>query len=317
MLTVEQEHSPLIEIDGGVYIWPVAFSANGEHIVSGGSDGIGVWEVKDGKHTATMEARDVRCLAVSQDGKRIAAGTFNGEVFVWDANTFEQVFSHKDDGFIFTVDFSPDSTRLLVGLNQYTGCSVWDVATRKKVLTLDHEGRVRKAKYSRQGDQIATAADTSVRVWDSSDGRLLVDIPVKVAPDFSTGLLWLNTHIFVVSGSTIKRLEASTGSTVSEWPVPTSDHTSCIALPKHGKFIAYSTDDTVTFWDTSTHAQLGLIQHPQAIFSMALSPDDRLLVIGGFSGKITITSLSCITVSIVPLDYGESEQLSCSARLSK
>jgi WD40 repeat protein len=63
---------------------------------------------------------------------------------------------------------------------------------------------------------------------------------------------------------------------------------SCIALPKHGEFIAYSTKRTVTFWDTSTHTQLGLIQHPQDIRSIALSPDDRFLAIGGEGGKITI-----------------------------
>ena len=186
-------------------------------------------------------------------------------------------------------------TRLVVGKNDYRiGPSIWDVRTRKKVLTLKQGTTV--AKYSPQGDRIATATNDSVRVWDSNNGHLLVHIPVKVTPFLNTGLLWLNNHLFVVSGSTIKQVEASTGSTVSEWPVPRS----CIALPQHGKFIAYSTNDTVTFWDTSTHAQLGLIQHPQVI-SVAFSPDDRFLAIGGNRGKITIRSLYRIAVSIVSL----------------
>jgi WD40 repeat protein len=64
------------------------------------------------------------------------------------------------------------------------------------------------------------------------------------------------------------------------------------------KFIAYSTRDTLTFWDTGTHTQLSFIQHPRDIRSVAASPDDRFLAIGGASGKINIHSLSHITDSM-------------------
>jgi WD40 repeat protein len=299
MLTAGQECSPFIEIGGAGRIGAVAFTANGEYILGGGRDGLGVWRVEDGKQMATMAVGEVRCLAVSRDGRWIAAGTNDAHVFVWDTNTFEQVFSHKNNGFIFTVDFSPDSTRLLVTQNHHpTATSVWDVRTRQKVLTLANSSGV--TKYSPQGDRIATSDSRGgVRVCDSNNGRLLVHIRVS-APSFcNASLLWQNNHLFAISDRTIKQLEASTGSTVSEWPVPTSDLNSCIALPKHGKFIAYCTQDTVTFWDTSTHAQLGLLQHPRATLSIALSPDDHLLAIGEYSGKITIKSVSCILVSIV------------------
>ena len=297
MLNGGKDSSPLIEIDVGGEIQAVAFTANGDYVVGGGAKGLGVWRVEDGKPMAAMAARDVRCLGVSQDGRWIAAGTVDGDLSVWDTETFEKVFSHKDDHLILAVDFSPDSTRLVVGQNHHTGPSVWDVRTRKKVLTLEQGTTV--AKYSPQGDRIATATPFSVRVCDSDDGHLLMHIPVKVTPSCNTGLLWLNDHLFLVSGSTIKECEASTGSIVSEWSVLDTNATSSIALPQHGKFIAYSANRTVTFWDTSTLAQLGVMQHTQIIYSIALSPDDRFLAIGGESGKIAIKSLSRITVCIV------------------
>ena len=73
-----QEGSPLIEIDGGSDIRAVAFAANGEQIVGGGDEkGVGVWRVEDGKKMATMPASDyVYCLAVSEDGRWIAGGTY-------------------------------------------------------------------------------------------------------------------------------------------------------------------------------------------------------------------------------------------------
>ena len=299
MLTVGQECPPLIDIidsDWVSGIRAMTFTANGECVVGGGGGQVGVWRMEDGKRMATMVAPDVRSLAVSKDGRWIAAGTYSGYVFVWDAKTFGKVFFAKPFRQLLGVDFSPDSTRLVTAS---TPSSVWDVAARKQVLTLDHEGWVIAAKYSLQGNRIATATRESIRVWDSNDGRVLVDIPVKVTPLFNNGLLWSDNHLLVVSDSTIKEFEASTGSTVSEWSVPNTDDTSCIALQQHGGTIACSTNNTVAFWDTSTHARLGLIQHPQVIYSIALSPDDRFLVIGGNSGKITIRSLYRITVSIV------------------
>ena len=110
MLTVRQECSPLIEINGSSKIKAVTFTANGEYIVGGG-DGLRVWRL-DGKQMATMAARDVNCLAVAKDGRWIAAGTRFGYVFVWDAKTFERVFSHWEDlSDVTGVDFSLDSAR--------------------------------------------------------------------------------------------------------------------------------------------------------------------------------------------------------------
>ena len=266
-----------------------------------------MWRVEDGKQMATLEASDVLCLAVSNDGRWIAAGTDRGPL-VWNAKTYEEVFSHRV-GYINGVDFSPDSTRLVSASGNRTA-SIWDIATRERVQTLDHGGWVTAAKYSPQGDRIATATGDSVRVWDCNDGRLLKQINVTVTPSYITGLLWFNSHLLVVSDGKIKQFETSTGSTVSEWPVRGSNSYSCIVLPKHRGFIAYSTERTVTFWDTATHTQLGLIRHPQNICSIALSPDDRFFAIGGGDGKITVGSLSRITVSILSRCTGAYQQLS-------
>ena len=280
----------------------MTFLANGKYLLIGELEGVRVWRVEDGKQVATLEARGVRCLAVSKDGRWIAAGTMLSDVFVWYAKTFEKIVSHREWHAyrINGIDFSPDSTRLVSASDNKT--SIWDIATGKQVQTLDHGDWVPlAAKYSPQGDRIATAPPDSVQVWDSKDGRLLVHIPVTVTPWYNTGLLWFNNHLFVVSDSKIKQLEAYTGSAVSEWPVPDSNGFSCIALPKHGKFIAYSTHRTVTFWDTATHTQLGLIQHPQDISSIAVSQDDRFLAIVGRGGKITINTLVSLVSSLTAI----------------
>ncbi|KAF8435972.1 hypothetical protein L210DRAFT_3549697, partial [Boletus edulis BED1] len=279
----------------------VAFSTNGEYIVSGHeSDDARVWRVEDGKQMGTMSTGRGQCccLAVSNDGKWIAAGTWSHKdaLSVWDATTYKQVFKHEDMRFIHAVDFSPDSKRL-VSASFKGEVIVWDIASNKQVRILHHKTDVRAAKYSPTGDRIVAANRESVRVWDSNDCSLLVDFDVEVTPWLNTGLIWFNNHLFVASNNTIKQFDAATGSPVADWEIPDSHYFSCIALPKHGKFIAHSTNNTVTLWDTSTHAQVGLIQHPQDIRSIAFSPDDQFLAFGGKDRKISIILVSRIIVT--------------------
>ncbi|KAF8555612.1 hypothetical protein OG21DRAFT_1483751 [Imleria badia] len=291
-----QDNSLHIEIHTDGYLPKATFTANGEYLVVSHYkyDDAQVWRVKDAKQMATIKLPAIWALALSKDDRWIAAGTVS-ELIVLDAKTHKKVFTHKEALTLSAaVDFSPDSTRLLAGLSDYTA-TVWEIATRKQVQTLHHLF-ISAAKYSPEGDQIATANAHSVRVWDSNDGRLLVDIPVEVDRHNNCGLLWFNDHLFVVSDGKIKEFDASSGSPVSQWPVGYSGTTSCISLSQHGEFITYAANDIVTFWDTSTHTQLGLIQHPQNIISIALSPDDCFLAISasGQQGTITIKNLKDI-----------------------
>ena len=296
MLTIGQERSAPTEISTGRYVCALTFIENGEYLVSGDEKGVAVWRVKDGTRVARMETqRTVSSLVASKNGKWIAAGTWR-ELHVWNAQTYKRVLKHEEGNWIRSVDFSPDSTRLVAGTDNGTAI-VWDIATGKQVQTLHHRGWVKTTKYSPLGDRIATAThEGSVRVWDSDDGRFLVDIDVKLIPLFNTGLLWFNDHLLVISHQKIEEFDVSIGSKVSEWPVPVTNDFSSIVLPKNERFIAFSARSTITFWDTSTHNQLGRAQYHQDIRPIALSPDDRFLASGGAGRKITIQSLSQITV---------------------
>ena len=273
----------------------LTFTANGEYLVSGGDEGVRVWRVKDGDRVATMKVKDsVGSIAVSKDGRFIAAESLR-DVWVWDATTYEQIFAghNESHSFIHDVDFSPDSSHLVSADGGEHTATIWEIAARRKVRTLDHGQCVYAAKYSPQGGRIATASDESIRVWDSDDGRLLVNVKVGLSP--WCGLLWFNNHLFAkTKDSKIGRINASTGSTVSEWSVP-HDYDSRIALPQHGQFLAYSTKDNITFWDTSTRTQLGLISRSTSDCSIAFSPSGQHLALVR-QRKIIIKDVSGVKV---------------------
>ena len=304
ILITGQERSLPIKINASRDLCAVTFSADGKHLLSGGRDqNVQVWRVLDGQRVATIKAKDVLCLAVSKNGKWIAGGRFCGDVFVWDAETYKRVWDYWEDSSIEALDFSSDSTKFVSGSWDGTA-TVWDVASGEKIWTLQHKRpAVTAVKFSSDGDRIATAIyKGSVRVsgCGCNNGQLLVDIPATVTCWQNNGLRWFNNHIFVVSDNKIEQLDPSTGSIVSEWAVPNSNYYSCIAIPRDGEFIACSTSRSVTFWDLSTHWQIDIIEYTEDICSIALSPDNRSLAIGGGYGTIITKDLSHIIVSTYP-----------------
>ena len=292
VLITEQE---TIEFEVGE-VSALAFTANGEYLLSGGDEGVQVWRVKDGERVATMKVEGgAWCVAVSKDGKYIAAGSCDGAVLIWDATNYKRVrFAGKIDLIqspIFDVDFSPDSSRLVSADGTNNTATVWDIAARQ-MTSLDHGAWVLAAKYSPQGDRIATISYSSVQVWDSDSGRLLVDVKAELRP--LRGLLWFNNHLFVkTNDSKIKQIDASTGSTFSEWSVPSTN--ASITLPQHGQFVAYSGRDSITFWDTTTRTQLGFISQSNKNRSIAFSPGGHILAVVQ-EQKIIIKDLSVTKV---------------------
>ncbi|KAG9310462.1 hypothetical protein JVU11DRAFT_9605 [Chiua virens] len=242
----------------------IAFAPDGKHLMSGGQ-GVQVWRLQDGQQVATLSSGDVRCLVVSNDGKWIAAGTRRGGVHVWSAKAVYVQRFQFGRYVVNTVDFSPDSKQLITASHDHTGTAiVWDVTTWKRIRTLKHDRSVVAAKYSPQGDRIATVIPQNLRIWDSKNGSLLVDVPVQC--DYS-------------SCGMVVGLEASTGFSVSAWVVPSNRSSPC-ALSQHGMFFAYSAEQMVTICDTSTSTALGVIQH-----------NENLVAIVGESGVIVLKHL--------------------------
>ena len=292
-----------ITIDGQGDILSVAFLVDGKHVVSGGYERkIRRWRVEDGTEVGTpMVSRSYACsIAVSRDGRWIVNGTNEGSVQVWSAESGRKVSEFGGHShWVDAIDVSPDSTRIASGSTDGTAC-VWSLSTSQRLLgPWEHDCWVSAVKFSPDGRFIATATETFLRIYNGHDGNLVVNVPINVSGSLNYSLAWSsnNKHLFAVSSGKITCLDASTGASLSQWSIH-GDKYNRIALASGGAFIAASSDSSVTFWDATTHKQLGsVIEHAGAVQSMAISTNNDIIIGGG--NKITLGSLC----NILPSSY--------------
>ena len=280
-----------IEIDGERSIRSVAFLVDGRQVLSGGVDGkIRCWRVEDGEEVGMpIDAWSTVCtIAVSRDGKWLVSGTNSGRVTVWNAESHKKVIELAGhDDWVRAVDVSPDASRIATGSYDKTAC-VWSLSTGERLLgPLQHDWSLAAVKFSPDGRLIATATwcRASLRIYDNENGHLLIDFPIQVSSSENQSLAWSSDtkQLFALSrDGHINRLDAYHGTTLSQWPIHRNDNSRCIALTSDCQFIAASAGSSVSFWDTTTHEQIGaVIEHTALVVSMAISEKYDLVIGGG------------------------------------
>jgi WD40 repeat protein len=198
-------------------------------------------------------------IALSPDGKMLATGHFNGNVYLWDVTTGKLVATlQRSTGLspggatdVGTLAFSPDGKTLAAGIG--SGLIVlWDTATQQKVATLSDGyglGGVTSVAFSPDGRTLATGDnDGHAVLWDVASGH-------RVAT--------LNPAIGVVAS---------------------------VAYSPDGRTLATGGDAGTVLWDVATGHETGTVTSVSgnpAVLWVAFSPDSQLLATGGF-GNTTL-----------------------------
>jgi WD40 repeat protein/serine/threonine protein kinase len=119
--------------------------------------------------TCYGHSRQVRCVAFSPDGTRVATGSDDTTIKLWDAVTGQEIGTlSPNQGQVNVVVFSSDGTRI-ASVGSDKTIKIHDVHSGKISATLEgHENHITAVAFTPDGQQLVSVGfDATVKRWDS------------------------------------------------------------------------------------------------------------------------------------------------------
>jgi WD40 repeat protein len=288
---------------GGV--WSVAFTPDGEHILSSGGGyragapmacDLRLWNVKTGKEVRRFEGHmgPVVAAAVAPDGRSVLSGSVDCTAQLWELETGKELRRFRHQGAVRTVAFAPDGRSLVTGSDDGTARR-WETETGQflQVYDRDRFRVIYAAAFSPDGRHVITGGGgNAVRIWDAATGKL--------ESQSETGARVLGLTAAADSHSIVSA-DAEGG--VWQWPMRggnpikgfsrATKATYAVALSSDSKYVAAArSDGSVRVWEMATGKEAVRFEgHTGAVSSVTFAPDGRHLASGGEDGSVCVWQL--------------------------
>jgi WD40 repeat protein/DNA-binding SARP family transcriptional activator len=181
-------HGPGVPI-GGLFpgISTVAFSIDGNRLITGGTDGFAkIWDVESGRELTSLQGHPqgnaITHLAVSQDNRYLVTSTdikaenASGPLAkVWDMDTGEELLTfegHVNSERIWYLAISPDGKRVATAGSMI---KIWELETGVEIVELSgHISSISGLDFNSDGSYLASSsADGTTRLWDTHTGEFV------------------------------------------------------------------------------------------------------------------------------------------------
>jgi WD40 repeat protein len=243
---------------------------------------------------------EVNSLAFSADGQTLVSGGADSTIKIWHIGALDLIdIMHKHNGMVRCVAFTPDGRMLATGGDDRK-VLFWDLMQRQVAIALSLDDTVAHSLVlSRDGQTLVTGSYRKIKVWQTSHpsrGKILKDAqPLYTLTGHShivRSLALSADGKLLVSGSwdqTIKIWHLETGKLIRTLKGH-RDQVYAIALSPDEQIIASgSADQTIKLWHLETGELLGTFTgHGNTITALAFTASGEMLVSGSLDKTIKI-----------------------------
>jgi WD40 repeat protein len=251
-----------------------------------------VWNVAESKVVARFTLTSpLTSLAISPDGKTLAAGAADGVIHVLDSNDGKEKAALKGHvGAVSGVAFFSDGRRI-ASAGADGVARVWRIAdapdrTADPIILNGHGGAVHAVAASPDGQFVVTGGeDRTVRIWHAVDGKVSRVIDAHEGPVLSLALDRSGKLLLTGSGDKFARLfEFDTGTLIERFLAHSGPVNAVAFDPSGERFATAGGEGGMQIRETSSRRVVLAFGHAapngqpiQPILALAFLGDDRIV----------------------------------------
>lgn len=307
MLTVQQ-NTQIGILNGHTFpVTAIAFSPDGETLISAGDNRIQLWNLTRGKlirtlrgHADNWSESAVTSLAVSPNGKFIASGGTDKTIKIWHLQHFlrsdrgktRTLTGHSQGSLLAqgvrAVAFSADGKILASGGSDKV-IKLWDTRTWTEISTLTgHSYAIASLAFSPVEPCLISTGGNTIKLW-----KLDTDEQITFAASCAPRSVCFNANGQTFATGGLKGAFSLWALKIQEEVIKDTLHSEeikAIAFSANGQFFATGGyDNTIKLWNAITGDLINtLTGHSDAVYSLAFCPDSSILVSGSADKTIRL-----------------------------
>ena len=232
-------------------------------------------------------------LAMTPDGEKFVVGSTDNIIRFYDLSSgrlLRSLEGHEFSVEAVTVTSTPDGEKVVSGSLDMT-IKVWDLASGRLLRSLEgHTQGVKAIAVTPNGKQIISGStDKTIKVWDLESGRLLRSLEGHTKGVLAVAITPNGEQI--ISGSEDRTIKVW-NLLASEQVKTLEGHTGIVQVvavtPDGRQVVSGSADHKIIVWDLKTEYRKVSFWNDCGISSLALSADDRWVIVGDQKGKVWI-----------------------------
>ena len=292
----------------GRHMVTVAFSPDGQSVVTVGGNTAQTWHLPTGRQLLTLGDGDkVVDAAYSPDGRRIVVIGYFGKIITFDAQTGDRGLVWSMLGNPQRLAFAPDGQRFAVATGDGL-LALYDASTGELQRAINaHSDTINTVSFAADGTQVATAgADGTVKTWLADTGELVLTLsedhrPISIRAGTGIATVRGVRGMLGVAFSPDQRYLAtsSTDGAVTVWDAQTgqprwavvgdSDGAMGVAFSPDGAWVASAGPRVVSVWEARTGERVFTLKgHTDWVNDLAFSAAGTQLVTASSDGTIRV-----------------------------